>query len=64
MIETMVSRDVTDEEVLTYSRGLNDRQDPDVTYLLRKFRTNQLLSQLTRGAEQIGMSRAPLNPTT
>ena len=64
MIETMVSRDVTDEEVLTYSRGLNDRQDPDVTYLLRKFRTNRLLSQFMRGTEQIGMSRAPLNLTT
>ena len=62
--QTMISREVTDEEVLNYSRGLNGRQDPDGTHLLRKFRTNHLLSKLTHGAQQMGMSRDTFNPTT
>ena len=62
--QTMISREVTDEEVLNYSRGLNGRQDPDGTHLLRKFRTNHLLSKLTHGVQQMGMSRDTFNPST
>ena len=40
---TQISRDVTDEEILAYARSLDDREDRDAFYMVRKFRTNQLL---------------------
>ena len=48
--KTLISRDVTDEEVLAYTRGLDDPNDPDGMHLFNKFRTNQLMSKLMRGA--------------
>ena len=51
-----VSRDVTDEEILRYVRGRDDNQDQDGFYLLRSVRTNQTISMLMRGAQQMGLS--------
>eukprot|EP00439_Symbiodinium_sp_Y106_P057141 s5665_g8.t1 len=50
---TKVSREVTDEEVLQYARAKNDDQDPEGKYVLRKLRTNQLMSKLTRDAYRL-----------
>ena len=56
--------DVTDEEILAYTRSKNDPADPEGTYLFRNFRTNQLLSKLMRGARQTGMPKEVFNPHT
>ena len=49
-----VSRDITDEEILQYARTKDGKEDPEGDYLLRKFRANQIMSSLTRGAIQMG----------
>ena len=61
--ETNVSRDITDEEIRTSSAHAGgDLEDPDRHWLIRKFRTNQVLSSLTRGADQLGYGRQAFNP--
>ncbi|CAE7444742.1 unnamed protein product, partial [Symbiodinium sp. KB8] len=49
--------DLMEEEILTYTSGLNDPSDPHGVYLLNKFRTNQLMSKLIHGAVQMGYKR-------
>ena len=46
-------------------KGLNDPSDPDGTYLylFTKFRTNQLMSKLMRGAVQMGYNRRHIDPS-
>ena len=53
--ETHVSREVTDEEILAFARAKADAEDPEGTYLLRRFRANQILSALVRGSIQMGL---------
>ena len=60
--ETLLSRDVLDEEVLAYGRSKNLFEDPDGEFLLIKLRTNQLISKLMRGAAQLGIGRDRFNP--
>ena len=63
--ETNVSRDITDEEIRTSNAHAGgDLEDPDRHWLIRKFRTNQVLSSLTRGADQLGYGRQAFNPKT
>ena len=62
--ETKISRDITEEEVLEFARAKADPEDPEGVYLLRRFRANQTLSTLTRGAIQMGYSREAFNPKT
>ena len=57
-------RDVVDEEVLEFARAKADPGDLEGVYLLRRFRANQVLSTLTRGAIQTGYSRKAFNPKT
>ena len=51
---TGVSREVSDEEVLAYGRGLELEEDPTGAQLFSRLRSNQLISQLIRGAIQRG----------
>ena len=56
---TFVSRDVTDEEVIQAARNKPRKgmEDPQEDWILRKFRANQMLSQIVRGAVQLGYQR-------
>ena len=54
---TGVSREVSDEEVLEFGRNQRQDDDPTGTHLLNRLRTNQLISQLLRGAIQLGYHR-------
>ncbi|CAE7534054.1 unnamed protein product, partial [Symbiodinium sp. KB8] len=60
--QALISRDVTDEEVLAYTKGHNDPNDPDGIHLFGKFTTNQLVSKLIRGAVQMGYKRTNFDP--
>ena len=51
--ETGISRDVTDEEVLAYAKSFKNPEDPEI-HLFNKFKTNQLIAKLMRGAIQLG----------
>ena len=63
--ETNVSRDITDEEIRNSGATAGgELEDPDKRWLIRKFRTNQLLSSIIRGADQLGYSRQAFNPKT
>ena len=63
--ETNVSRDITDEETQNSDATAGgELEDPDKCWLIRKFRTNQVLSSIIRGAEQLGYGRQAFNPTT
>ena len=55
--KTGVSRDVTDEEVLAYGRSLGIEEDQTGSHLLNRLKSNQLISQLIRGAIQLGYQR-------
>ncbi|OLP73232.1 hypothetical protein AK812_SmicGene47605, partial [Symbiodinium microadriaticum] len=54
---TGVSRDVTDAEVLAYGRSLGIEEDQTGSHLLNRLKSNQLISQLIRGAIQLGYQR-------
>ena len=63
--ETNVSRDITDEEIRNSDATAGgELEDPDKRWLIRKFRTNQLLSMIIRGADQLGYGRQAFNPST
>ena len=63
--ETNVSREITDEEIReSDATAGGDLEDPDKRWLIRKFRTNQILSSIIRGADQLGYGRQAFNPTT
>ena len=63
--ETNVSREISDEEIqASDAEAGGDLDDPDRRWLVRKFRTNQILSSLIRGADQLGYSRQAFNPKT
>ena len=63
--ETNVSREISDEEIQKgNAHAGGDLEDADRRWLIRKFRTNQVLSSLIRGANQLGYSRQAFNPTT
>ena len=55
--ETGVSRMVNDDEVLELGRSRGQEEDPTGDHLLGRFRTHQIISQLVRGAMQIGYHR-------
>ena len=65
--ETHVSKDLSDEEILTVLRARaaerNDRDDPEGKWMLRRIRANQVLSMLTRGAILMGYNREDFNAT-
>lgn len=63
---TMVNKEVTDEEIAAevQNRVHEMSDDPDGTWLVRRFRANQLLSELTRGAVMMGYTRATFDPST
>ena len=47
--ETNVSRDITDEEIQNSDATAGgELEDPDKRWLIRKFRTNQVLSSIIR----------------
>ena len=48
--------------MLAYGASLRDREDPDGIHLLSKFKTNQLISKLLRGAIQLGYRREQFAP--
>ena len=60
--DTLLPRDVHDEEVRAYGQSKHLPEDLDGEYLLIKFRTNQLISKLMRGAAQLGIGRDRFNP--
>ena len=63
--ETNVSREISDEEIqASDAEAGGDLEDPDRRWLVRKFRTNQILSSLIRGADHLGYSRQAFNPKT
>ena len=63
--ETNVSRDITDEEIRNSDATAGgELEDPDKHWLIKKFRTNQLLSMIIRGADQLGCGRQAFNPST
>ena len=63
--ESKISKDVTDEGILEFARVVKaDQEDPEGTYMLRRFRANQILSTLVRGSIQMGYSRDTFNPET
>ena len=63
--ETNISRDITDEEIRNSDATAGGEiEDPDKHWLIKKFRTNQLLSMIIRGADQLGYSRQAFNPAT
>ena len=55
--ETGVSRMVDDDEVLEFGRNREQEDDPTGDHTLGRFRTHQVISQLVRGAIQIGYHR-------
>ena len=55
--DTGVSRDVDDEEVLEFGRNRRQDDDPVGDHLLSRLRTHQIVSQLFRGAVQLGYHR-------
>ena len=59
--ETGISRDVTDEEVLAYAKSIKNPEDPEV-HLFNKFKTNQLIAKLMRGAIQLGYRKEHFDP--
>ena len=54
MTKTDISRDVTEDEVLAFGQSLRDPEDPSGIHLLNKFKANQLIAKLMRGAIQMG----------
>ena len=62
--DSKISRDVTNEEILEFARAKAEPEDPDGTYMLRRFRANQILSSLVQGSIQMGYSRDTFNPET
>ena len=63
--ETNISREVTDEEIRACgAQGRGEIVDPDGHWVLKRFRANQPLSALTRGAIQMGYTRSTFNPET
>ena len=60
--DTYISRDVQDTDILAYGVSKNNYEDPDGTYLLRRFRTHRLRSQIMRGAVQHGFQRKNFDP--
>ena len=60
--DTGISRNVTDDEVLAYGQSLRDHEDPTGIHLLNKFKTNQLIAKLMRGAIQLGHRRKHFDP--
>ena len=63
--ETNVSREISDEEIqVSHAHAGGELEDPDRRWLVRKFRTNQVLSSLIRGADQLGYNRQAFNPKT
>ena len=62
---TNVSREISDEEIqASDAQAGGDLEDPDTRWLIRKFRKNQVLSSLIRGADQLGYSRQAFNSKT
>ena len=63
--ETNVSRNITDEEIRNSDATAGgELEDPDKHWLIKKFRANQLLSMIIRGADQLGYGRQAFNPST
>ncbi|CAE7949678.1 unnamed protein product [Symbiodinium sp. KB8] len=60
--DKLISREVLDSEVLALGTSRRQFDDPDGTLLLRKFRTNQLVSKIMRGASQMGYEREQFIP--
>lgn len=54
---TYISREVYDEEILAHGEHKHFPEDPTGSYLLRRFRTHQLISRIMRGASQLGYTR-------
>ena len=63
--ETGISKEVSDEEIIRFAKEPENykKYDPNGTYTLKRFRTNQLISTLVRGAIMMGVSRDDFNPT-
>ena len=59
-----VPHEVSDEEILAHGVTLNKSDDVHACYMLRRFRTTQLLSKLIRGAHQMGYVPEECNPNT
>ena len=55
--EKGVPRMVSDDEVLQLGRSRGQEDDPTGDHLLGRFRTHQIVSQLVRGAAQLGYHR-------
>ena len=56
--ETNIIKEISDEEVqASCAEVRGDISDPDGRWLLKKLRTNQIVSALIRGASQLGCSR-------
>ncbi|CAE6972851.1 unnamed protein product [Symbiodinium sp. KB8] len=54
---TGVPRELNDDEVLQYGIARGDQEDPHGDHALSRYRTNQILSILVRGAIQLGYRR-------
>ncbi|OLQ05655.1 hypothetical protein AK812_SmicGene11166 [Symbiodinium microadriaticum] len=54
---TGLPRELTDDEVLQCGMARRDKEDPDGTHALCRYRTNQILSTMVRGAIQLGYKR-------
>ena len=54
---TGVPGDVSDEELLEHGRDRGEADDPTGDHALGRFRTNQIISKLVRGAIQLGYQR-------
>ena len=55
--ETGVPREVNDDELLEFGRNRGQDDDPTGGHALGRFRMHQIISQLVRGAIQIGYQR-------
>eukprot|EP00439_Symbiodinium_sp_Y106_P038664 s7109_g4.t1 len=64
MLEPKLQIARTAMQPIVYLDIRGELEDPDKCWLIRKFRTNQVLSSIIRGAEQLGYGRQAFNPTT
>jgi hypothetical protein len=62
--ETLISRELTDEEILRVGAMRQDATDRDGQYMLRRLRANQTLFMLARGAYLMGYTRGDFDPAT